>query len=77
MMCTQLDSYILFELYLLSVFFQTKPTDEEEGGEVLKGKVIKFGWLEGVLMRCMLNIWGVMLFLRLSWCVGQAGICKI
>lgn len=25
-------------------------------------------------MRCLLNIWGVMLFLRLSWVVGQAGI---
>jgi hypothetical protein len=27
-------------------------------------------------MRCLLNIWGVMLFLRLSWVIGQAGICK-
>ncbi|CAF4829096.1 unnamed protein product [Pieris macdunnoughi] len=35
---------------------------------------IKFGWIKGVLMRCLLNIWGVMLFLRLSWVVGQAGI---
>uniref|UniRef100_A0A8B9EMB7 Solute carrier family 12 member 1 n=1 Tax=Anser cygnoides TaxID=8845 RepID=A0A8B9EMB7_ANSCY len=25
-------------------------------------------------VRCMLNIWGVMLFIRLSWIVGQAGI---
>lgn len=25
-------------------------------------------------VRCLLNIWGVMLFLRLSWVVGQAGI---
>ena len=24
----------------------------------------------------LLNIWGVMLFLRLSWVVGQAGIGK-
>ncbi|XP_021069986.1 solute carrier family 12 member 2 [Mus pahari] len=36
--------------------------------------VIKFGWIKGVLVRCMLNIWGVMLFIRLSWIVGQAGI---
>ncbi|XP_038222026.1 bumetanide-sensitive sodium-(potassium)-chloride cotransporter isoform X2 [Zerene cesonia] len=35
---------------------------------------VKFGWIKGVLMRCLLNIWGVMLFLRLSWVVGQAGI---
>lgn len=25
-------------------------------------------------VRCLLNIWGVMLFIRLSWVVGQAGI---
>uniref|UniRef100_A0A7N8WM32 Solute carrier family 12 member 3 n=1 Tax=Mastacembelus armatus TaxID=205130 RepID=A0A7N8WM32_9TELE len=25
-------------------------------------------------IRCMLNIWGVMLFIRMSWIVGQAGI---
>ncbi|XP_006815511.1 solute carrier family 12 member 2-like [Saccoglossus kowalevskii] len=35
---------------------------------------LKFGWMKGVLMRCMLNIWGTILFLRLSWVVGQAGI---
>ncbi|KNC85776.1 hypothetical protein SARC_02040 [Sphaeroforma arctica JP610] len=35
---------------------------------------IKFGWVKGVLVRCLLNIWGVMLFIRLSWVVGQAGI---
>ncbi|XP_043223696.1 solute carrier family 12 member 3-like isoform X1 [Amphibalanus amphitrite] len=42
----------------------------------LKGKVIKFGWIEGVYMRCLLNIWGVMLFLRLTWVVGEAGIVE-
>lgn len=40
------------------------------------GKVIKFGWIEGVYMRCLLNIWGVMLFLRLTWVVGQAGLLE-
>ena len=25
-------------------------------------------------VRCLLNIWGVMLFIRLTWVVGQAGI---
>ncbi|CAG9856533.1 unnamed protein product [Phyllotreta striolata] len=39
----------------------------------IKGQ-IKFGWIQGVLLRCLLSIWGVMLFLRLSWVVGQAGI---
>lgn len=46
----------------------------------LNGKVdeitgqVKFGWIQGVLVRCLLNIWGVMLFLRLSWVVAQAGV---
>ncbi|KAK7065462.1 hypothetical protein SK128_010049, partial [Halocaridina rubra] len=47
--------------------------DPEAPQTKLRGKVIKFGWLEGVYMRCLLNIWGVMLFLRVSWMVGQSG----
>lgn len=35
---------------------------------------IKLGWIEGVLIPCLLSIWGVMLFLRMPWIVGQAGI---
>ncbi|XP_057378001.1 bumetanide-sensitive sodium-(potassium)-chloride cotransporter-like isoform X1 [Daphnia carinata] len=35
---------------------------------------VKFGWIEGVLIRNMMSIWGVMLFLRLSWVVAHAGI---
>ena len=27
-------------------------------------------------MRCLLNIWGVMLFLRLTWVVGQGGVVQ-
>jgi len=42
----------------------------------LKGKVVKFGWIEGVYMRCLLNIWGVMLFLRLTWVIGQCGMVQ-
>merc|ERR1719228_1551295 len=42
----------------------------------LKGKVVKFGWIEGVFMRCLLNIWGVMLFLRLTYVMGQAGLVQ-
>lgn len=37
-------------------------------------ETVKFGWIEGVLIRNMMSIWGVMLFLRLSWVVAQAGI---
>ena len=40
-----------------------------------KAKVApKFGWIKGVMLRCLLNIWGVMLYLRLTWVGGQAGI---
>ncbi|XP_069138300.1 LOW QUALITY PROTEIN: solute carrier family 12 member 1-like [Argopecten irradians] len=37
-------------------------------------EALKFGWIQGVLVRCLLNIFGVMLFLRLTWLTGQAGI---
>ncbi|KAF2899446.1 hypothetical protein ILUMI_06729 [Ignelater luminosus] len=57
---------------------------ETSGGpEISDGKIqseipshegIKLGWIQGVLIPCLLNIWGVMLFLRLSWIVAQSGI---
>jgi solute carrier family 12 sodium/potassium/chloride transporter 2 len=51
------------------------------GGSMLpgvkaEGSPIKFGWFDGVYMRCLLNIWGVMLFLRLTWVIGQAGLIE-
>ncbi|XP_040023832.2 solute carrier family 12 member 1 [Gasterosteus aculeatus] len=51
------------------------PSDDLESAipSDAKGGTIKFGWIRGVLVRCMLNIWGVMLFIRLSWIFGQAG----
>ncbi|KAG7250741.1 hypothetical protein CRUP_006054, partial [Coryphaenoides rupestris] len=52
------------------------PSDDLESAipvEKNKGGAVKFGWIKGVLVRCMLNIWGVMLFIRLSWVFGQAG----
>ncbi|XP_061100286.1 solute carrier family 12 member 1-like isoform X2 [Conger conger] len=51
------------------------PNDDVESVilEENKGGMVKFGWITGVLVRCMLNIWGVMLFIRLSWVFGQAG----
>lgn len=51
-------------------------TRNDRADESIGGGVIKFGWIQGVLVRCLLNIWGVMLFLRLSWVVGQAGIIE-
>uniref|UniRef100_A0A3Q3NKP2 Solute carrier family 12 member 2 n=1 Tax=Mastacembelus armatus TaxID=205130 RepID=A0A3Q3NKP2_9TELE len=51
------------------------PAEEATAKEIAESKgVVKFGWIKGVLVRCMLNIWGVMLFIRMSWIVGQAGI---
>ena len=38
---------------------------------------LKLGWIQGVLVRCLLNIWGVMLFIRISWVVGNAGIGEL
>ncbi|XP_068443269.1 solute carrier family 12 member 3-like [Clinocottus analis] len=57
-------------------------TDSQVSGPVsgneasqAKGKgPVRFGWVTGVMIRCMLNIWGVILFLRLSWITSQAGI---
>ena len=58
-------------------------TDMEDGAEAAgkdgseeETNSVKFGWFEGVFMRCLLNIWGVMLFLRLTWVVGHAGILE-
>ncbi|XP_018578158.1 bumetanide-sensitive sodium-(potassium)-chloride cotransporter [Anoplophora glabripennis] len=51
------------------------PTSSISNGKIPNSEgQIKFGWIQGVLVRCLLNIWGVMLFLRLSWVVAQAGI---
>ena len=58
---------------------QQSCADVENGdgkGDQASGKLIKFGWIEGVYMRCLLNIWGVMLFLRLTWVVGEAGLVE-
>ncbi|XP_036406666.1 solute carrier family 12 member 3-like [Megalops cyprinoides] len=52
-------------------------SESESEGESEKTKAkppVRFGWVTGVMIRCMLNIWGVILFLRLSWITSQAGI---
>uniref|UniRef100_T1IHE8 Uncharacterized protein n=1 Tax=Strigamia maritima TaxID=126957 RepID=T1IHE8_STRMM len=36
----------------------------------------KFGWIQGVLILNIMNLWGPMLFLRTSWLVGQGGIIE-
>eukprot|EP00941_MAST-03F_sp_MAST-3F-sp1_P001987 g1987.t1 len=35
---------------------------------------IKLDWKAGVFVPCLLCIWGPMMFLRLGWIVGQAGV---
>ena len=92
--CAQKSTWCTISVFLLS---QDPEASKEE--TELKGKVVKFGWLDGVYvsvdtllnatnlirnifanffqMRCLLNIWGVMLFLRLTWVVGQAGMRKL
>ncbi|KAB7505215.1 hypothetical protein Anas_08286, partial [Armadillidium nasatum] len=69
----------LNELHNETLQQKAEKVQEKEGEEKkkLRGKVVKFGWKEGVYMRCLLNIWGVMFFLRLSWVVGEAGISGI
>ncbi|XP_071613149.1 solute carrier family 12 member 3 isoform X2 [Heliangelus exortis] len=48
---------------------------EEAAGEPGKApEPVRFGWVKGVMIRCMLNIWGVILYLRLPWITAQAGI---
>ncbi|XP_028333330.1 solute carrier family 12 member 3 [Physeter macrocephalus] len=45
-------------------------TNDEKNPE----EPVRFGWVKGVMIRCMLNIWGVILYLRLPWITAQAGI---
>ncbi|XP_072728483.1 solute carrier family 12 member 3 isoform X1 [Ciconia boyciana] len=50
---------------------------EEVAGELGRAPTpepVRFGWVKGVMIRCMLNIWGVILYLRLPWITAQAGI---
>uniref|UniRef100_A0A7N8XEZ9 Solute carrier family 12 member 3 n=1 Tax=Mastacembelus armatus TaxID=205130 RepID=A0A7N8XEZ9_9TELE len=51
-------------------------TSEEDEDELKEPppEPTRFGWVQGVMIRCMLNIWGVILYLRLPWITAQAGI---
>merc|ERR1711892_778384 len=51
-------------------------TEEKTDENKAPAAANKLGWMEGVFMPCLLNIWGVMLFLRLTWVIGQAGIVQ-
>lgn len=56
-----------------SVEIEDLSSPEEEG---LVGRN-QLGLLNGVVIPCLLNILGVILFLRLGWAVGQAGIAGV
>eukprot|EP01029_Cantina_marsupialis_P016129 TRINITY_DN3578_c2_g1_i1.p1 TRINITY_DN3578_c2_g1~~TRINITY_DN3578_c2_g1_i1.p1 ORF type:complete len:970 (+),score=365.74 TRINITY_DN3578_c2_g1_i1:62-2971(+) len=47
-------------------------SEDQKAGK--QKKAVKFGMWDGVLARVILNIFGVILFLRLGWIVGYAGI---
>ncbi|XP_061532472.1 solute carrier family 12 member 3 isoform X2 [Phycodurus eques] len=49
-------------------------SSEEEEQKEPPPEPTRFGWVHGVMIRCMLNIWGVILYLRLPWITAQAGI---
>ncbi|KAL2079179.1 hypothetical protein ACEWY4_024923 [Coilia grayii] len=57
----------------LSVNWDLPPPPSEDSGNPA-GEPVRFGWFMGVTVRVMLNIWGVILFLRLTWITSEAGI---
>ncbi|XP_010637236.1 solute carrier family 12 member 3 isoform X9 [Fukomys damarensis] len=79
-----LHSFLKDGSHLHALAFDSRPscelTDglvEDEAGthsEKSPGEPVRFGWVKGVMIRCMLNIWGVILYLRLPWITAQAGI---
>ncbi|KAF7686792.1 hypothetical protein HF521_015185 [Silurus meridionalis] len=53
---------------------QEQDEKQQNGSKGKNTQPVRFGWITGVMVRCMLNIWGVILFLRLPWITAQAGI---
>uniref|UniRef100_A0A669CX58 Solute carrier family 12 member 10, tandem duplicate 1 n=1 Tax=Oreochromis niloticus TaxID=8128 RepID=A0A669CX58_ORENI len=48
--------------------------ENEESQGPSEESPVRFGWIYGVKIPCMMNIWGVTLFLQLTWITSQAGI---
>ncbi|XP_022163511.1 solute carrier family 12 member 3-like [Myzus persicae] len=46
--------------------------EEENNVEVSPG--IKLGWVKGVLIPCLLSTWSVIIFFKMPWILGYAGI---
>ncbi|KAK7892033.1 hypothetical protein WMY93_023996 [Mugilogobius chulae] len=53
---------------------ETSDDEDDEEQKEPPAEPTRFGWVQGVMIRCMLNIWGVILYLRLPWITAQAGI---
>ena len=49
-------------------------SNKNKGKNKKKKEKKKFGTFDGVLARCLLCIWGVIMYLRTGWIVGNAGI---
>ncbi|KAM6176822.1 solute carrier family 12 member 3 isoform 2-T2 [Erethizon dorsatum] len=79
-----LHSFLKEGSHLHTLAFDSRPNRELTNGlvedevgthsEKSPGEPVRFGWVKGVMIRCMLNIWGVILYLRLPWITAQAGI---
>ncbi|XP_039618865.1 solute carrier family 12 member 4 isoform X2 [Polypterus senegalus] len=73
-------SSLLSRLVSYTTFTQgAKEHEESESAEGSKKKVTKcprMGTLMGVYLPCLQNIFGVILFLRLTWIVGTAGVMQ-
>ncbi|XP_058530361.1 solute carrier family 12 member 3 isoform X3 [Ochotona princeps] len=78
-----LHSFLKEGSHLHTLGFDSRPSpemtdglveDEPGPGSENAGQPVRFGWVKGVMIRCMLNIWGVILYLRLPWITAQAGI---
>ncbi|KAG8437783.1 hypothetical protein GDO86_008476 [Hymenochirus boettgeri] len=57
----------------------SKEHEEAENGDEVQNKIYKppnMGTLMGVYLPCLQNIFGVILFLRLTWIVGTAGVLQ-
>ena len=56
---------------------EQKPLVDSEMKIKPRAATLKFGWVKGVLVPCLLNIWGVILYLRLPLLTGQSGVLLI
>ena len=71
--CTNSTVFERREVFILALSMMWHVLFEQKESAAPKGKAYKMNWVEGVFMTCLLNIWGVMLFLRLTWVIGEAG----